>query len=135
MISAKKNIIIPLVLMLVILILCSAPMDKIEKQIKHKFKGLVVLKSQAQDLLHVRISVSQVQNILHVPFFGLLAFLWMKFFGARKIGFRNAAIYTLAIVLPFAIIEESIQFFIQICGSRCGRIFKADTFTIHLVPP
>ena len=40
-----------------------------------------------------------IQNLLHIPLFGLLAFLWMRSFSYNKIEGKKAIIYILIMIL------------------------------------
>lgn len=98
--------------MIFILILCIVSIDKIIDRIKHKLGVLIFIKTQIQNLLRIRISFSIIQNILHIPFFALLAFLWLKFFSKRKKGLKKAVVYTLTISFSFSLFSEFLQFFV-----------------------
>ena len=99
--------------MIVILILATIPMGEIKLKLKHTFGVLTSLRLKLQKIFNTEIAFSTVQDILHVPFFGVLAFLWMYFFTKRNIQFQKALIYTLLITFAFSIFEESCQFFIS----------------------
>jgi VanZ family protein len=108
----KKIITLPILFMLLILFLSTIPMGEVKLRIKHTFGALLTLRSHIQKLLNIEIAFSVLQDLLHVPFFALLAFLWMYFFNKRNMRFKKVLFYTLAITLIFSILEESCQFFI-----------------------
>lgn len=111
--SANKKPIIPLVLFMVIIVILSLlPIDTIEAKIKHKFNALVLLKLNIENSLKIPLNLSLIQSILHFPFYGLLAFLWMGFFNKRRIKLRKAALYTLGITLFLSLSLEFLQFFL-----------------------
>ena len=95
--------------MLVILILMSLSLGGLKETIKKRFGVLVLVRDKIETYLHAQIVFSDVQNLLHIPFFAALAFLWMKFFGRRKISLRKAAFFTLIIVCCFSLLSEFLQ--------------------------
>lgn len=108
----KKSIIIPIAFMVLIIILSSLPVDYIKDQIKHRYGLFGLLKAKVEGFFKMDISFSQIQNIMHFPFFAVLAFLWMMFFDKRQISVQWAIIYTLTITMFFAGLDEFMQHFI-----------------------
>ena len=108
--ARKKKIIIPILFMVLILLLATMPMGEIKINLRNNFI-LVFIKSQIQKWLNIEITFSTIGSFLHIPFFALLAFLWMRFFVKRKIGFKSATIYVLVITALFSMFEESCQLF------------------------
>ncbi len=108
----KKTIVIPIAFMVLIIFLAIISEGKLIHALKHRFSILVPIKSKIQDSLHIKLTFSQVQNFLHIPFFVLLAFLWMKFFSVRKLAFKKAFVYTFLITAIFALFQEFSQAFI-----------------------
>ena len=53
-----------------------------------------------------------IQNFLHIPLFGVLAFLWMRAFIKNRIEFKKAVTYTLIITLSYAALDEFHQSFV-----------------------
>ena len=78
--NANKKLTMPLALFMVIIVILSLlPIDALETKIKHKFNTLVLIKLNIENSFKVPIDISFIQNILHFPFYALLAFLWMGF--------------------------------------------------------
>ena len=109
----KQILPIILILMVLIFILSSLPIDDILDKAKHRLGALYFIRSKIQELFNIKISFATTQNILHIPFFALLAFLWMGYFSKRKIQFKKAVIYTFIIVFSFAASAELHQFFLK----------------------
>ena len=59
----------------------------------------------------IYISVT-LQNLLHTPLFGILAFLWMRAFYYNKFAFADAIKYTLLITMAYGIFDEFHQSFV-----------------------
>jgi VanZ family protein len=97
--------------MFLIFILSSIPIDAILDWVKYRFSGVMALRLEVQNMLHIRIIYEEIQNYLHVPFFVLLAFLWMKFFGKKNIDFKKSSVYTMGITFIFAGADELSQLF------------------------
>lgn len=108
----KKHTALLVLFMVIIFILSLIPIDAIETKIKHRFNALVLLKLNIEDSLKIPINLSLIQNIMHFPFYGLLAFLWMGFFDERKITLRNSAISTAGITFFISLFLEFIQIFL-----------------------
>ena len=85
----KKSIADSLLYMLFILILCSIP--------------------DTADKIYLSI---EVQNLLHIPLFGVLGFLWMRAFRYNNWGYTEAFFQTLAITVIYGIFTEYYQSFI-----------------------
>jgi len=52
------------------------------------------------------------QNGLHVPIFGILTILWLRFFKQQQIAYIKALFYTFLIVLFISHLDELYQFFL-----------------------
>lgn len=98
--------------MLLIFVLSALPEDYIKNQIKHHSGLLGLLKTKTENHLKINISFSGIQNMMHFPFFGFLAYLWMIFFDKRQISIYKAIICTLIIIMFFAGLDEFMQHFI-----------------------
>jgi len=59
----------------------------------------------------IYISVT-LQNLLHTPLFGILAFLWMRAFWYNKFNIRDAIKYTLIITIAYSVFDEFHQYFV-----------------------
>lgn len=91
-----KNYFPPLILMGLIFISSSIPMDK------------------NADVPKFIISLDPtLQNLLHIPVFGLLAFLWLKSFTKHFILTFTKVIITLIITILFGCLEEFHQTFVS----------------------
>ena len=91
-----KNYFPPLILMGLIFISSSIPMDK------------------NADVPKFIISLDPtLQNLLHIPVFGLLAFLWLKSFTKYSILTFTKVIITLIITILFGCLEEFHQTFVS----------------------
>lgn len=90
-----KNYLSPLILMGLIFISSSIPMDK------------------NADVTKFIISLDPtLQNLLHIPVFGLLAFLWLKSFTKNSILTSTKVIITLIVSILFGCLDEFHQTFI-----------------------
>lgn len=91
-----KNYLPPLILMGLIFISSSIPMDK------------------NADVPKFIISLDPtLQNLLHIPVFGLLPFLWLKSFTKHSILTSTKVIITLIITILFGCLEEFHQTFVS----------------------
>ena len=91
-----KNYLPPLILMGLIFISSSIPMDK------------------NADVPEFIISLDPtLQNLLHIPVFGLLAFLWLKSFTKHSILTSTKVIITLIVTILFGCLEEFHQTFVS----------------------
>ncbi len=60
-----------------------------------------------------RVFISWVgQNILHIPLYGMLAFLWMRAFRYNGLPFNRAVVTTLIITILYAFSDEYHQSFV-----------------------
>ena len=89
---SKKAIILPILYMIFIFILSSIPIE--DKIAGHSF---------------IR---EAMQNLLHIPLFGLLAFLWMRAFNKNNLLFKKALICSLIITVLYATFDELHQYFV-----------------------
>jgi VanZ family protein len=101
----KKSIIIPILYMALIFLLSSIPCDE-----ENKLGGLIYIKPT-------------IQNILHIPLFGLLAFLWMKAFNDKQLELKKAITYTLIITIFYSAFDEFYQDFIPGRYASLGDFF------------
>lgn len=122
-----KNTITPVLFMGVIFILSSIPIDAILDWVKYRFSGIMTLRLEVQNLLHIRIIYEEIQNYLHVPFFIFLAFLWMKSFDKRNISFMKSSIYTALITFSFGGFDEFSQVFFA------GRIASVFDLSLNIL--
>ncbi|MCK4463627.1 MAG: VanZ family protein [Candidatus Omnitrophica bacterium] len=53
-----------------------------------------------------------ISNMLHIPLFGVLAFLWMRTFANKKVRLNKAFIYTMIITIVYAAFNEFHQSFV-----------------------
>lgn len=91
-----KNYLPPLTLMGLIFISSSIPMDK------------------NADVPEFIISLDPtLQNLLHIPVFGLLAFLWLKSFAKHSILASTKVIITLIVTILFGCLDEFHQTFVS----------------------
>lgn len=105
----KKSIIISILYMFFIFILSSIPVDS-----KEKLAGLIYL-------------APIIQNMLHIPLYGFLAFVWMQSFIENKIGFKKVVIYTLIITILYAGFDELHQYFVP------GRYASIEDFLFDII--
>jgi VanZ family protein len=96
----------------IIIILSFLPVNRIKAGIKKSLGISDEIKTRIKSMMPVKVSPSDIQNVLHIPFFGILGFLWMMFFKKRGLEFKKAVVYTLAIVLVFSLLSEFLQFFL-----------------------
>ena len=66
---------------------------------------------------------SIITNLLHIPLFGLLAFLWMKAFDNKKVALNKAIIYTVIITIVYAAFDEFHQSFVPGRDASIGDLF------------
>lgn len=89
----KNSILIPILYMAFIFILSSIPATE-----DNKMAGVYIQPT--------------LQNILHIPLFGLLAFLWMRFFSNKGFPLHKTLMFSLTIVILYAIFDELHQYFV-----------------------
>ncbi len=121
----KRQIFLPLGLMGFIFVMSSIPMDG-------KSKNIGFLTDLDPGL----------QNLLHIPLYGLLAFLWMQFFVDMGRPVSRAVIFSLAITIGYGCLDELHQTFIpgrygglldillNIIGAAAGII--GHLFFVHM---
>lgn len=126
MISNKKFIILPLILMIFILISLFLSLEDFLKKSINIFGASVLIKSRIQNYTQNKIPFSAIQNILHIPLFAILAFLWMKSFCKRKLKYKISILYTLAITFSFSIFSEFCQYFVV------GRVASLTDLFLNL---
>jgi VanZ family protein len=100
----KTFVVHPLLYMLVILGICSIP-DPVD---------IFYIGPKAMDLLHI-------------PMFGILAFLWMRAFFYNKLDKGNAILYTLTICVIYGVVTEFYQALIP------GRYTSVADMAFNLV--
>ena len=94
--KSGTSIIWPLILMGFVFVLSSIPMDGGDDNIAF-LTGLD----------------PGLQNFLHLPLYGLLAFLWMRFFaGTGSRPFFRALIFSLAVTIGYGCLDEIHQSFV-----------------------
>ena len=106
--TGKKSIILPIVYMFFIFVLSSIPAQE------GKLAG---------DSFTRRV----IQNLLHIPLFGLLAFLWMRAFNKNNLLVKKALIYSLIITVLYAAFDELHQYFVP------GRYATLGDFLFNTV--
>ena len=55
----------------------------------------------------------EIQNLLHIPLYGALAFLWLRFFCASGKMTKQAVFYSLIIVICYGCFDEFHQSFVR----------------------
>ena len=110
---------IPILLMILIMVLSLIPVNDIKERFKHKFTQAKYIKTQLEKYLNIRLSLTTIQNILHIPFFAILAFLWMRFFAKRGVRFKKALIYTFLIIF-----SSGKGYFDRRCTNGFGRLCR-----------
>ncbi|THB76246.1 MAG: VanZ family protein [Desulfobacteraceae bacterium] len=121
---SRNNITFILLFMALIILLATLPINDIKIEINHHFGFLSSVRSQIEDMLHINISFSGIQNLLHIPFFSILSVMWMKFFRKNKVDIFKSMIYTLILTTLFSIFEESCQYFIARDASAKDLVFN-----------
>jgi len=91
---SKNFWIVRITYMLLVFILSSIPMDSGSEDNAHK------------DWL------SDVQNILHVPLFALLSFLWIIAYRGRGHKIKRAVSMGLSITIVYSLLDESHQYYV-----------------------
>ena len=91
----RTNLIYPIALMVLIFVESSIPMDGASNNIQF-----------LTDL------DPTVQNLLHIPLFGVLAFFWMNAFKNWGFGKRQAIIYGFCISVMYGALDEYHQSFV-----------------------
>lgn len=101
----KIKYLLPVAYMILILISSSIPMER-------EIKGIEFV---------MRID-ARLQNLLHIPIFGLLAFLWIRSFSELKYSIRKTLFLSSFISLIYGIFDESYQLLIPGRYSSVGDI-------------
>ncbi len=112
MFPLKHPLALSLAAMVLILLLCCLSVDGIKSRVTGVVSSARHAKVWLQRSLHISLSSSQLLNLLHVPFFAALAFLWMEFFRRRETSCIRAALLTLGAVLLFSVFTELLQGFV-----------------------
>lgn len=82
------------------------------------FMGLIFIESSIpmdggpEDILFLTNLNPQIQNLLHIPLYGILAFLWMGYFSRAGIGERQMAVFSLLITIFYGCLDEIHQTFV-----------------------
>ena len=115
--STNKNkllIIAPILVMVIIVILSAFPISSIWYENKTNLGGVLDFKNRIEGLLNIDISFSVIQNMMHIPFYAVLAFLWMAYLcKKREAQFLKAGLYALGLTLLFGVLDEAHQFFVS----------------------
>ncbi len=75
--------------------------------------GLIFILSSIPGHAYEPFAISSIiANLLHIPLFGLLAFLWIKAFDNKKVYINKAIIYTIIITIVYAAFDEFHQSFV-----------------------
>jgi VanZ family protein len=77
-----------------------------------------------------------VQNLLHIPLYGLLVYLWLRFFGASGKGIKQVVFYSLLITVLYGCLDEVHQSFVRgrygglldICLNIVGAVLGSVVF-------
>jgi len=117
----------PLILMVVITILSSISVYAILAPARQSMGPLYWLRDKLEAVTGIKISFYHLQNFLHVPFFALLTFLWLKFFDSAKMNIFRSGIFAFLIVLAFSFINEFYQRFIP------GRVASYSDVFLNMV--
>ena len=105
----RKSIILPILYMVFLFSISSIPI-------------------KTGDVLEAKNLISHIiQNLLHVPAYGLLAFLWVKAFNKRELSFRKALVFAVAITLFFSAFTELHQQFVP------GRYATFGDFLLNAI--
>ncbi|MEE4363405.1 MAG: VanZ family protein [Desulfotignum sp.] len=88
-------IIWPLILMGIVFILSSIPMD-----------------GGPDNIAFLTSLDPGIQNLLHIPLYGTLTFLWFRFFIHSERPFRQAVIFSLLIAIGYGCLDELHQSFV-----------------------
>lgn len=54
-----------------------------------------------------------IQNLLHIPLYGLLAFLWLNYFSATGQGIKRIILLSLIITISYGCLDEIHQTFVR----------------------
>ncbi|RKY36308.1 MAG: hypothetical protein DRP78_03980 [Candidatus Omnitrophota bacterium] len=122
-----KQIILPVLMMLLITILSSISTTKVIGYIKLHLRIFVDFRNFIEQKLHIFLSLYQVYNLLHIPFFAIVGFLWMQFFSKRFPDNKKTILYTLIVSLSFSLLDEFHQFFVP------GRDASAADLRLDLI--
>jgi len=68
-----------------------------------------------------------LSNVLHIPLFGFLSFLWMRTFVSGKVRYKKAILYTIIITICYAGLDEFHQFFVP------GRFASLGDFALDTI--
>lgn len=114
-INKTKYLLIALILVMLSMFIISAfPISTIWYENKASFGWVLNLKNGIEGLLNIDISFSIIQNMMHIPFYALLSFLWMVYlFKKGETQFLKAGLYALKLTLLFGILDETHQFFVN----------------------
>ena len=142
--NSKKIIIAIVLFMALIFILSCIPTDKIKADVRKVFGINDSVKAKLKKMVPDYFTPTNIQNALHIPFFGFLTYLWMRFFNKRGLGFTRAACFTLLIAIVFSLLSEMLQAFtpgrdtsfgdliLDIIGSAAGIIIWRLTYRRRL---
>lgn len=108
MLLNKRSIVLPILYMALIFVLSSIPMKE-------------------DELTEYTLARQMFQNLLHIPLFGFLAFLWMRVFVKNKLQFKKALIYALLITVLYAAFDEFHQYFVP------GRYATFSDFFLNVI--
>ena len=107
----------PIFLMILIFISSSIPMDAGQDKLKF-----------------ITVLTSTVQNILHIPIYGVLAYLWLNSFNKHSTAILKSVFLTLLITILYSLLDEFHQIFVpgrygslldilfNLIGIACGTV-------------
>ena len=109
----KKYLIMPVSFTVLIYLISVIPEGMLVKII-NSLPFIIVIKSWVNTHTHFKSSelMEIAQNLLHVPFFAILTFLWFEWFRKTKTAFIKTLIYTFVIIFLIASFDEILQIFI-----------------------
>jgi VanZ family protein len=109
----NKYLILPVSFTVLIYLLSAIPEGMLVKII-NSLPFIIVIKSWVHAHTHVKSSelMEITQNLLHMPFFAILTFLWFEWFRKAKTAFIKTLVYTFVIVFLIASFDEILQIFI-----------------------
>lgn len=111
---SKKPLFISLFLLVaVIMVLILVPLDAVKQGIRQHLTSLDLARYWIHDHFGVMLTFSLIQNVMHVPFFAVLAFVLVKYLGKMGRPFFRTAFLAALCVFAFSVASEAMQFFIH----------------------
>ena len=72
----------------------------------------------------------KIQNLLHIPLYGALTFLWLRFFRASEMSIKQVVFYSLVLSIGYGCFDEFHQSFVR---GRYGGLLDVYLNTIGAV--